>query len=115
MANGNGPLGFINPSLYTIGAGSSYTTDFHDITSGSNGYSATTGYDLATGWGSPNGSGLLNALAGTVAAPGFSLSASPGSVSVVQGNAGTSTITSTVMRRVQFGRRRCRRREIPRA
>ncbi len=68
VANGNNSLGFINPSLYTIGAGSSYTTDFHDITSGSNGYSATTGYDLATGWGSPNGSGLINSLAGTSAA-----------------------------------------------
>ena len=65
VANGNQPLGFINPSLYSIGAGSSYTSDFHDITSGSNGYSATTGYDLATGWGSPNGSGLINALAGS--------------------------------------------------
>jgi len=96
LANGNGLLGFINPSLYSIGAGSSYTTDFHDVTSGSNGYSAITGYDLVTGWGSPKGSGLLNALAGTVAGPGFGLSASPGSVSVVQGNAGTSTITSTV-------------------
>ncbi|MEI9970338.1 MAG: hypothetical protein WDM87_17615 [Terracidiphilus sp.] len=78
VANGNKTLGFINPSLYTIGAGSSYGTDFHDVTSGSNGYSATTGYDLATGWGSPKGSGLINALAGSVAAPGFSLSASPG-------------------------------------
>ncbi len=96
VANGNGKLGFINPTLYTIGASSSYTTDFHDITSGSNGYSAITGYDLATGWGSPNGSGLLNALAGTAATPGFNLSASPGSLSVVQGNSGTSTITSTV-------------------
>jgi kumamolisin len=96
IANGNGKLGFINPGLYTIGESSSYSTDFHDITSGSNGYSATTGYDLATGWGSPNGSGLLNALAGTVATPGFTLSASPGSLSVVQGNSGTSTITSTV-------------------
>jgi subtilase family serine protease len=96
IANGNKTLGFINPSLYSIGAGSSYGTDFHDITSGSNGYSATTGYDLVTGWGSPNGSGLINALAGTIASPGFSLSASPGSVSVVQGNSGSSTITSTV-------------------
>ena len=95
VANGNKTLGFINPSLYTIGAGSSYGTDFHDVTSGSNGYSATTGYDLATGWGSPNGSGLINALAGTVAAPGFSLSASPGSVSIVQGGSGSSSITST--------------------
>ena len=64
VANGSKTVGFINPSLYTIGLGSSYATDFHDITSGSNGYSATTGYDLATGWGSPNGSGLITALAG---------------------------------------------------
>ena len=95
VANGNKTLGFINPSLYSIGAGSSYGADFHDITSGSNGYSATSGYDLVTGWGSPNGSGLINALAGTVAGPGFSLSASPGSVSIVQGGSGSSTITST--------------------
>ncbi len=64
VANGSKTVGFINPSLYTIGLGSSYATDFHDVTSGSNGYSATTGYDLATGWGSPNGSGLITALAG---------------------------------------------------
>jgi len=94
--NGSSALGFINPSLYTIGLSSSYGSDFHDITSGSNGYSATTGYDLATGWGSPNGSGLLNALAGTSSTPGFSLSASPSSVSVAQGSSGSSTITSTV-------------------
>jgi len=96
VANGNHTVGFINPSLYTIGAGSSYDSDFHDVTSGSNGFSATTGYDLATGWGSPNGSGLINALAGSSSGPGFSLSASPGSVSVAQGSNGTSTITSTV-------------------
>ena len=95
VANGNKTLGFINPSLYTIGLGSSYDTDFHDITSGSNGYSATTGYDLATGWGSPNGSGLLNALAGT-STPSFTLAASPGSVTITQGGSGgTSTITVT--------------------
>jgi subtilase family serine protease len=97
VANGNKTLGFINPSLYTIGAGSGYDTAFHDITSGSNGYSATTGYDLASGWGSPNGSGLLNALLGSsTTSPSFSLSASPTSVTVLQGNSGTSTITSTV-------------------
>jgi subtilase family serine protease len=92
VANSGKPLGFINPSLYTIGLSSSYDTDFHDITGGSNGYSATTGYDLATGWGSPNGSDLLNALAGP-ATPDFSLSASPSSVSVAQGNNGSSTVT----------------------
>lgn len=96
LANGNKVLGFINPSLYSIGLSSNYDSDFHDITSGSNGYSATTGYDLATGWGSPNGSGLLNALAGSSSTPGFSLSASPASVSIAQGGAGSSTIMSTV-------------------
>jgi kumamolisin len=96
VANGNHTVGFINPSLYTIGLGSNYDTDFHDITSGSNGYSATVGYDLATGWGSPNGSGLISALAGSSSGSGFSLSASPTSVTVAQGNQGTSTITSTV-------------------
>jgi len=97
--NGNGPLGFINPSLYTIGdaGGTTYSTAFHDITSGSNGYSAATGYDLASGWGSPNGTGLLNALAGTAAQPGFSLSALPSAVSVVEGSTGSSTITSTAV------------------
>ncbi len=97
VANGKSTLGFINPTLYSIGASSSYDSDFHDITSGSNGYSATTGYDLATGWGSPNGSGLLNALAGSLSGgSGFSLSASPTSVTVAQGSSGNSTITSTV-------------------
>jgi subtilase family serine protease len=96
VANGNHTVGFINPGLYSIGLGSNYNTDFHDINSGSNGLPATIGYDLATGWGSPNGSGLITALAGSSSAPGFSLSASPGSVSVVQGSSGNSTITSTV-------------------
>src|SRR3984957_885997 len=96
VANGKPPLGFINPTLYTIGLSSNYTTDFHDITSGSNGFAATTGYDLATGLGSPNGAALINALAGSSTTPGFSLSASPASVSVAQGSSGTSTITSAV-------------------
>jgi subtilase family serine protease len=64
VTNGSSTLGFINPILYSIGKGASYREDFHDITSGSNGtYSAVPGYDLVTGWGSPNGTGLINALA----------------------------------------------------
>jgi subtilase family serine protease len=64
-ANGYSTLGFINPYLYSFGVSSSYHTDFHDITSGKSGsYSAVTGYDLVTGWGSPNGTGLINALVG---------------------------------------------------
>ncbi len=63
--NGYSTLGFINPYLYSFGVSSSYDTDFHDITSGKSGsYSAVVGYDLVTGWGSPNGTGLLNALVG---------------------------------------------------
>jgi kumamolisin len=96
-ANGGSPVGFLNPTIYPIGVSSSYDTDFHDITSGSNGYSAVTGYDLATGWGSMNGASLINALVGASTTPNFSLAASPSSISVVQGNTGTSTITSTVV------------------
>jgi len=97
VADGRPTLGFINPALYDIGLSSSYDTDFHDITSGSNGYLATIGYDLATGWGSPNGSGLINGLLSTINTPGFGLTASPTTVGVVQGKSGTSTITSTVL------------------
>ena len=94
-ANGNPPLGFINPILYVMGLSSSYDTVFHDVTSGNNGYSATTGYDLASGWGSPNGSGLINALAANWSTPGFFLAASPPSSLVAQGSSGTFAITST--------------------
>jgi subtilase family serine protease len=63
IENGNSTLGFLNPALYVIGTGSSFGSDFHDITSGSNGaYSAVTGYDLVTGWGSPNGPNLIDSL-----------------------------------------------------
>jgi kumamolisin len=95
--NSQPPLGFINPALYNIGLGPSYDTDFHDITTGSNGYSATTGYDLATGWGSPNGINLITDLLTGISTPGFGLTASPTAVSVVQGGTGTSTIASTVL------------------
>jgi kumamolisin len=96
VTNGMPTLGFINPAIYDIGLSSNYDTDFHDITSGSNGYSATIGYDLATGWGSPNGAALIGALAGTSSAPNFAISASPASLSVLQGNNGTSSISTTI-------------------
>jgi len=101
VANGSSTLGFINPAVYSIGFGSSYTSDFHDITSGNNNngkgksYNAVTGYDLVTGWGSPNGQNLINALAGS-STPSFTLSDSPSSLTITQGGAGgTSTITVT--------------------
>jgi subtilase family serine protease len=71
VANGKGTVGFINPALYNLGISSSYSSAFHDITSGSNpptagdgsGFNAVPGYDLVTGWGSPAGVGLINQLA----------------------------------------------------
>jgi subtilase family serine protease len=101
VANGSATLGFVNPAIYAIGKGSSYNSDFHDITSGNNNngkgksYNAVTGYDLVTGWGSPNGQNLINALAGS-STPSFTLSDSPSSLTITQGGAGgTSTITVT--------------------
>jgi subtilase family serine protease len=64
VANGKGTVGFINPTIYNVGRSSSYSSAFHDISSGSNGFSAVPGYDLVTGWGSPTGAGLINLLAG---------------------------------------------------
>jgi len=66
VANGESHIGFLNPTLYSIGTGSNFDTDFHDIVSGNNGaYSAVVGYDLVTGWGSPKAANLINALAST--------------------------------------------------
>jgi subtilase family serine protease len=95
--NGQATLGFINPTIYAQNVTSAYSTDFHDITSGTSGsYSAVVGYDLVTGWGSPNGTGLINALAPTSTTPAFNISVSPTAISVVQGNSGTSTVTTAV-------------------
>ena len=95
-ANAKPTIGFLNPTVYSQNVTSSYATDFHDVTSGSAGtYSAVTGFDLVTGWGSPKPA-LITALTGGTQTAGFALSASPSSVTVLQGNQGSSTITSTV-------------------
>ena len=99
QANGN-PIGFLNPTLYALGQGSEYDNDFHDITGGNNFnsyspglFSAVSGYDLVTGWGTPNGQSLLTALSGVPTGPNYALAPSPSSLSLPQGNDGTSTIT----------------------
>jgi subtilase family serine protease len=62
-------VGFLNPTIYNNNAsggtnydsGTTYSTTFHDITSGKNEkYSAGTGYDLVTGWGSPKAALITN-------------------------------------------------------
>jgi subtilase family serine protease len=94
------PIGFLNPTIYTLGQGTNYNSDFHDITSGNNFnsgspnmFTAVTGYDLVTGWGSPNGHSLLNALGPAYTGANYAMSASPGTINIVQGQTGTSTIT----------------------
>jgi subtilase family serine protease len=94
LANGaTSTLGFINPAIYAIGESSSYTTDFHDITSGGNTLGTTVGYDLSTGWGSPNGNNLINALAPATAS--FTLAAKPKALALAPGKIGKSDITAT--------------------
>ena len=92
-------VGFLNPTVYGLGTGSNYDSFFHDITSGSNNnglgqqYDAVTGYDLVTGWGSPNGQALISTLTPPSTAPYFTLSATPSTLTVPPGAAGT---TSTI-------------------
>ncbi len=68
-ADGLPAIGFANPALYAIGKGGSYSSCFHDITSGNNKnplsptqFTAVAGYDLCSGWGTPKGQNLINAL-----------------------------------------------------
>lgn len=97
VQNGQSTLGFINPAVYTIGGGSNYHTDFHDITSGNNGFGATPGFDLVTGWGSPNGAALINDLVGSgTGNPDFTISANPNTLTIARGSSGQSTITTTI-------------------
>ena len=61
----DGP-GELLPSLYKLHASS---TDFHDITTGNNGYAASAGYDLVTGIGTPIANNLIPDLISTDTAP----------------------------------------------
>jgi hypothetical protein len=86
-------VGFLNPLIYGVGAGSGFSSDMHDIISGNNGgFTARPGYDLATGWGTPAGQPLINSLTSTSTGPGFSLS-SAATLSIAAGASGTDTIT----------------------
>jgi len=96
QSNPGKTLGFLNPTIYqqNVNAGT-YAADFHDVKSGTSGsYSAVAGFDLVTGWGSPTAT-LITALTGPPPA-GFSISASPSSVSINPGSNGSTTINSAV-------------------
>ena len=65
---GGSPFGNIDPLLYQTASSPLYSSIFHDVTSGSNGYSAIVGWDPVTGWGTPVASLLAPALAGLIVA-----------------------------------------------
>ena len=97
--------GNANVRFYQLGAaqyGGSGPAVYHDTTSGSNtvpgvtGYSCTVGYDMATGLGSVDANALATNWA-VAATPDFTVTASPSSVSVVQGGTAATTITTTVV------------------
>jgi kumamolisin len=73
-ANVNLPsIGLLGPKIYPLLG----TTNFRDIISGSNGFSAGPGYDLATGIGVPNVQALTQTLVGVQTLP-FAQTISPG-------------------------------------
>jgi hypothetical protein len=102
-------IGFLNPTIYALGQTSGYDAAFHDITSGCNPsgstvpagftgqFCAMTGFDMVTGWGTPNGPGMIDALAPTSTTnPFFTLTALPSTIPLTPGGApGTSTISLT--------------------
>lgn len=108
VSNQKPVLGFANPILYAIGAGSSYSSNFHDITSGDNlYYSASRGYDNATGWGSFNGTNLFATLTNslpqlsprlniTMTHPGPFTRGSIGTYTIEVSNQGNGSTSGTV-------------------
>ena len=68
------------------------SSDFHDITSGFNGYSATPGYDLVTGLGSPNASLVI---AGILKVNGVSEAAVTTQATALATSSSSSTSTTT--------------------
>jgi subtilase family serine protease len=102
VSAGNPTVGFVNPAIYAIGEGTTYSADFHDITYGNNDarnnccgwpyYNAVPGYDLVTGWGSPNGQSLIDELAPPAPAS-FELSPSATVLTIMHGNAGKISIS----------------------
>jgi uncharacterized repeat protein (TIGR01451 family) len=63
-ATGRPGIGFAAPVIYGVANdATTYANDFHDITSGNNGFAAGTGWDEVTGWGSPDFNKLFNNLA----------------------------------------------------
>jgi kumamolisin len=81
----NAPIGSVNTVLYQLAQTSSYANDFHDITTGNNGYyPAEPGFDDAAGLGSFNGLNLYNDLVKTSVA--VTAPSAPTGLSAIAGN-----------------------------
>ena len=80
------------PAIYAMPA-----SNFHDVTSGSNGYSAKTGYDLATGRGSPIAQNVISSLIayGTSAFTTTSTTTSGSTSTTTSGSTSTTTTGTT--------------------
>ena len=70
-------LGFINPTFIRLARARAMTRISTTSPAAATAFRQPRGYDLATGWGSPNGAGLIDALAGTPSTPSFTISATP--------------------------------------
>lgn len=98
-AAGKANLGFVNPALYQLAAGSRYGSVLHDVTTGANNdYSAGTGFDEVTGLGTPIADGLVAALLGnavTITNPGAQSTRTGAAVSlsVRATDSGSATLT----------------------
>ena len=93
------PLNGVQSALYADAAGAPssapYTSNYHDIISGSAGsFSAAPGWDFVTGLGSPLVNTLVLSLVGSPTS-NFTLSATPSSQTVTQGNPAGYTATVT--------------------
>jgi subtilase family serine protease len=76
---GKGSLANAQDALYSLSR-----SDFHDITSGSNGYAAKTGYDLASGLGSPIANLVIRDLVAYNSSTAFSVAAATSPVTRVR-------------------------------
>jgi subtilase family serine protease len=88
--NHQATLGHANQDIYSLSA-----NDFHDITSGSNGYATLPGYDMVTGRGTPKATMLVHDLVAAVEP--IVINTSPigiNPVSPLPANPGTSTSTT---------------------
>ncbi len=94
---GDASLGQSNKLIYGDVNAGNYATDFHDVTTGSNGaFSAGPGWDHPTGWGSPRATSLLShlgilgpegALMGTITDASTGLPIAGARITISPGNA----------------------------